>query len=241
MALQPLPQSNEEEEDKARLYFQIFDIDGNGTIDANELQTMLECVLHDYAEGVTTDRVVSRSALDQLLAQAGVGRRREGDEKVLISYDQFKLLYDSVLATTNRATTLAPSSVKSSQCEPCPADTTPDSPLDDSGGVKLRASPEASVAVETRPSTTGAVDTVTVGVVDDMSRREQGETCDHSGSAAVAPQKKARGAPKKGTVEVVSRPQPQRDTSPCDRTGIDSHVKDGEVSGVRRSKRLRAL
>jgi hypothetical protein len=103
MAMQPPPTSSEDEEDKARLYFEIFDLDGNGTIDHSELQMMLECLLHDYEENLTGEEVYAE-ALTALRSQLGMAN--EDVACIEINFEQFKLFYESVLSCTHRSTTV---------------------------------------------------------------------------------------------------------------------------------------
>jgi hypothetical protein len=103
MAMQPPPTSSEDEEDKARLYFEIFDLDGNGTIDHSELQMMLECLLHDYEESLTGEEVYA-GALTALRGQLGMAN--EDVACTEINFEQFKLFYESVLSCTRRSTSV---------------------------------------------------------------------------------------------------------------------------------------
>ena len=63
LALRP-PENEEEEEEASRLYFNIFDVDKNGTIDKNELQVVLTCIFNEGSSRKVQEKQSAKSADD---------------------------------------------------------------------------------------------------------------------------------------------------------------------------------
>lgn len=91
------PSSTEEEElEAAALYFKVFDVDDNGFIGENELELVVNCLLHDGAGPllVNTDGDVNAPNIHEMFE--AIDTNKDGR----IDFEEFKAFYNTVLLTS---------------------------------------------------------------------------------------------------------------------------------------------
>jgi hypothetical protein len=95
LALKPSG-SEEEEMEAAALYFKVFDVDDNGYIGENELELVVNCLLHDGAGPllINTDGDVNTPNIQEMFH--AIDTNNDG----MIDFEEFKAFYNTVLLTS---------------------------------------------------------------------------------------------------------------------------------------------
>ena len=95
LALKPTC-SEEDQIEAAELYFRMFDVDEDGSIGQNELELVVNCLLHDGTGPllVTSDREVNTHNVEDLF------RAIDTDNDGRIDFPEFKKFFQTILATT---------------------------------------------------------------------------------------------------------------------------------------------
>ena len=85
--------TDEEEQDAARLYFSVFDLNEDGGICKDELSLVVDCLLHDGAGHVFLDDATT-DGIDDMFNSIDV------DGNGFINYEEFKLFYETIMAAS---------------------------------------------------------------------------------------------------------------------------------------------
>jgi Ca2+-binding EF-hand superfamily protein len=93
VALKPSGSSEEEEMEAAALYFKVFDVDGDGLIGENELELVLNCLLHDGAGPLLVNRDGDVNTVNIRETFFEIDTNNDG----MIDFEEFKTFYNTVL------------------------------------------------------------------------------------------------------------------------------------------------